>query len=288
MEANMEAVIAAARLSDEAKLIKSVGSLEFWSIPTANGQVLQKLDIETTLEAPKRARGVVEVFDAASFSALLDANQDAGSITVYVNRDAASPAIVAVMNGNGSGGPGWGDFRVQIAFRATPQWKKWKAIDGQMMLQAAFAEFIEDNLEDVADPAGATMLEIATYLQTTRTTNFKSGVRLSSGAVQFRHEQSDDAKVGAGLIEVPETITLALAPVFGLPPYRIPARFRYRLTEGRLTLGVKMQRIDDLMATIVNEMVHGAPATESRVPVSGIILPEGAIVVDGIAPAALK
>jgi uncharacterized protein YfdQ (DUF2303 family) len=288
MEQNMEAVIAAARLSDKAILLKSVGTVEFWALPTTTGPTLIKIDIEATLGAPMRARGTVEVFDAASFSTILDQNQACGDLTVYVNRDAAAPAIVAVLNGNGPDGPGWGDFRVQIAFRPTPQWKKWKAIDGQMMQQAAFAEFVEDNLEDVVDPAGATMLEIATYLQTTRTTHFKSGLRLSSGAVQFRHEQSDDAKVGAGALEVPETIMLALAPVFGLPPYRIPARFRYRLNDGRLTLGIKMQRIDDLMATIVNEMVFGAPATEERVAVPGIGLPEGAVIVDGVAPVALK
>jgi uncharacterized protein YfdQ (DUF2303 family) len=282
---NLQAVIDAARLGGKPEHIQTVGAVAHYALSHPSGVIMKEISLEDGLDRPVRPRGIVEVFDAASFSAILDANQESGDITVYVNRDAAAPSIVAILNGNGPSGPGWGDFRAQIAFRATPQWKKWKAIDGTMMQQAQFAEFIEDNLEDVVDPAGATMLEIATYLQTTRTTHFKSGLRLSSGAVEFRHEQSDDAKVGAGKVEVPETIILALAPVFGLPPYRIPARFRYRLTDGRLTLGIKLQRIDDLMATIVNEMVFGAPATEGRVAVPGIVLPEGAVIVDGLAPA---
>lgn len=282
---DFQPIINTAKEAARAQKIEEVGSIIHYAAPP--GISLYKIDVETGLGAPLRKRGTIEVFDAASLSAVMAANIDE-PITVYISRDAASPAIVAVLNGHASTGPGWGDFRAQIAFRPTPQWKKWKAIDGTMMSQAAFAEFIEDNLEDVVDPAGGVMLEIATYLHTTRTVNFRSGVRLSSGAVQFVNEQNDDTKVGAGKIEVPETITLALAPVLGLPPYRIPARFRYRLIEGKLTLGIKMQRVDDLMATIVNEMVYGAAATENRVAVSGITFPDGAVVVEGIAPGVTK
>lgn len=289
MEDNMRVVIEAARLGVAATKLEAVGSFAHYALPTTNGVLLGKISLEEGRGVPFRPRGTVKVFDAASFSAILDANQEAGEIAVYVNRDAKEPAIVGVLNGNGISGAGWGDFRVEIAFRPTPQWTKWKAIDGTMMPQTQFAEFIEDNLEDVVDPVAGQMLEIATYLQATRTVNFKSGLRLSSGLIQFINEQSEDAKVGSGKIDVPETITLALAPVFGLPPYRIPTRFRYRLSQdGKLTLGIKMQRVDDLIATIVQEMVHGVPASEGRVPVSGIVLPDGALLIEGIAPTPTK
>jgi uncharacterized protein YfdQ (DUF2303 family) len=167
-----------------------------------------------------------------------------------------------VLNGNGPSGAGWSDFRVKIEFRQTPQWVKWKANDGKMLAQVAFAEFIEDNIEDIAEPAGATMLEIATYLEAVRTVNFKSGVRLANGTVQFRHEQDDVTKVGANTIDVPETFTLGIAPIFGLNPFRVPARFRYRISEGRLTLGYKLQRIETMMGLIVEQVItaieHGA------------------------------
>jgi uncharacterized protein YfdQ (DUF2303 family) len=85
--------------------------------------------------------------------------------------------------------------------------------------------------------------------------DFKSGLRLSSGAIQFQNLESIDAKVGAASIAIPEQFTLGIAPMFGAPSYSIPVRFRYRLQEGKLTLGVKLQRIESLMETLIEDVV---------------------------------
>lgn len=249
---------------------------------------LKSVDLETGHPHPKRKRGRVQVFDAASFNAVIAENDDAGSIAIYINRDASAPKIIAVLNGNGDTGPGWADFRAEIVFRFTPQWQRWAAIDGKMLSQVEFAEFIEDNLADIVTPAGAEMLEIAQYLSATRSTDFKSANRLRDGRVQFQNIENIEAKVGAGETEVPETITIGIAPVFGLPPYRMEARFRYRITNGKLTLGVKLQRIEATMEAVVNDMVNGVPQSETRMATPGIAVPEGAIMVDGIAPEVTK
>lgn len=232
------------------------------------------VNLEKHQSEPARKRGVVAVFDAASFSRILEDNQDAGDITVYIDRNPDKPAIVGVMNGHGAKGPGWGDFRVSMVFRETPQWAKWRKIDGQMLDQAAFAEFIEDNLSDIADPSGAEVLEIASYLEATRSVDFRSAIRLPSGQVQFRNEEKIEAKVKAGEIAVPEIIALGIAPIQGLPPFRVEARFRYRIQDGRLKLGVRLQRVEDLMREVIEQSV------------SALVLPEGAARVEGIPPAA--
>jgi len=216
---------------------------------------IESVDLSTTLPKPARKRGVITVFDAASFNQVIADNSDAGDISIYIDRDVTNPAVVAILNGNGKNGPGWSDMRVKIAFRKTPQWVKWQAIDGKMLPQVDFAEFVENNLEDIADPPKADFLEIVTYLQATRSVDFKSGIRLSSGAVQFQNLESLDAKVGAGQIAVPETFTLGIAPLFGIPPYRVPVRFRYRLSEGKLSLGIKLQRVEDMMRQILEDII---------------------------------
>ncbi len=288
MEANMEAVIAAARLGVVATKLETVGSVAIYATPSCDGGVsLQTISLENGLSVPVRKRGTVQVFDAASFNLILEANEG-GNATIYINRDANAPAIVAVLNGNGEHGPGWGDFRAEIVFRFTSQWLKWKAIDGRMMPQLQFAEFIEDNLGDIVSPAGADMLEIAQYLSATRSVDFKSALRLSSGQIQFQNIESVDAKVGAGQTAIPETITLGIAPVFGLPPFKVDARFRYRIVDGRLQLGVKLQRVEDIMAAVVNDMVNGTVAAENRPAVVGIQAPQGAVMVEGLAPAATR
>lgn len=283
MEANMEAVIAAARLSDGAKLLVDSGAVQHWLIPNASGGQTLKLNVETGHDQPFRKRGTVQVFDASSFNAILDANHSEG-IAIYVNRDANKPAVVAILNGNGPIGPGWGDYRAEIVFRFTPQWLKWQAIDGRMLPQAEFAEFIEDNLSDIVSPAGAEMLEIAQYLSATRSVDFKSALRLSSGQIQFQNLENLEAKVGASETKVPEMMALGIAPVFGLPPFRVEARFRYRINSGKLTLGIKLQRVEATMEAVVNDMVNGVVQTENRMGTPGIIVPEGAIMVEGIAP----
>ena len=233
---------------------------------TTSGQVV---DLRNLLPAPERKRGTVTVFDAESFNRFISINSDAGNIAVYVDRNPDKPAVVGVLNGHGAGGSGWGDFRVQIAFRPTPQWVKWRCIDGKLLPQSDFAEFIEDNLADISRPSGAEMLEIATKFAATRTTKFKSALRLDNGQVQFENVEDTAAKVGKGLIEVPERIELALAPLQGAALYSVPARFRWRLVDGELKLGVKLERIEDLMERVLGDVV-------GQIDVSaGVMLLEG-------------
>ncbi len=254
---NIKAVIDAARQGVEPKLVDTnAGKALYFVGHGADGEgQFYTHDREPGLEFPLRKRGTVTLFDAASFNQILADNADAGNIAIYFDRNPEKPAVVAVLNGHGQTGPGWGDFRVQISFRSTPQWTKWKAIDGKLMPQAQFAEFVEDNLEDISDPAGGAMLEIVTYLQATRTVNFKSGIRLSSGQIQFQNMEDIEAKVGTGSIAVPETFTLGIAPIFGLASYAVPARFRYRIQDGKLHMGFKLQRIETMMGQIIEDVI---------------------------------
>lgn len=266
---NMQAVIDAARKGQDP--VKLAEGSHFQVVYTAEHGV-QTIDLQKFKTIPFRKTGAVMVFDAESLNKILIDNAVAGATTVYVNPDADKPAIVAVINGNGTAGPGFGDFRVSIGFRPTPQWLKWKAIDGKLLPQAEFAEFVEDNLADIATPDGATMMEIVTYLQATRSVDFKSGVKLGNGAVQLTNNESVDATVGAGNIAVPDMFKIGLSPVFGVAPFEVPARFRYRIQDRRLLLGIKLQRIEDVMATIIKDIE------------AEIVLPEGVAKVYGIAP----
>jgi uncharacterized protein YfdQ (DUF2303 family) len=273
----MQAVIDAARQGAAPSKLTEVGTKQWWLVPGIAGHpsAVQLIDTEKAADKPSRKRGTVVCFDAASFNQVLADNADAGNIAIYIDRNPDKPSVVALLNGHGKAGPGWGDFRVSIEFRATPQWTKWKGIDGKMLPQAEFAEFIEDNVEDIATPSGAQMLEIATYLEATRSTNFKSGIRLGSGEIQFQNMENIDAKVGVGQIAIPETFTLGIAPIFGLPPYSVPARFRYRIQDGKLLLGIKLQRVETMMSAIVEDVVG---KIERGTNVS---------VLDGVAPPAL-
>lgn len=247
-ENNMAAVIAAARQSVGITMVPGLDHAAY--VPTPEKGHIE--DLQKYFGSPRRKSGTVVVFDAGSFNEIVDANADTGTPRVYVNRDVASPSIIGILNDHGEN-PGWRDLRVQLEFRQTPQWQKWRAMDGKMVGQADFAEFIEENLADLAQPTGAEMLEIVTYLQATRSTEFKSGIRLSNGNLQFVNVENTTAKVGAGQIEVPEKFELAITPFQGLPLFAVPARFRYRLNGGVLTMGLKLERIENLMNQVLGE-----------------------------------
>jgi uncharacterized protein YfdQ (DUF2303 family) len=218
---------------------------------------------------PRRKSGTIVVFSVHAFNNILFANKDAGTQRVYLDQNLAGPVITGVMNDHGEEGPGWRDFRCVIQFRETVQWKKWRAIDGKMLSQEDFAEFIEQNITDIFDPPGAQMLEIVTYLQATRSVDFKSALSLSNGQVQLQNIESVDAKVGAGQLAIPAEFTLALMPIQGADTFKIPARFRYRIVDGKLRLGLKLLRIEEVMDQIFDEAVKNIAVGEGVTMIAG-------------------
>lgn len=277
VDMDMKAVIDAAR-QGVAPTPFSPDAARVLFVPNADGGAGELVSLEKFLATPLRKRGVVTVFDAASFNQVVRDNDGAGDCVIYLDRNPEKPAVEAVLNSHGKRGPGWCDFRVRIEFRPTPQWSKWMGINGKLMPQVEFAEFIEDNLSDIESPPGAQMLEVATQLQGMRTLNFKRGVRLSDGNVQFEHVEDTQARVGAGNVAVPEALVLRLAPLQGCPVYAVPARFRWRLGEGKLSLGIKLERVEDLMTRVIEDIVAKIERSTDISVIEG--KPPGAVVAE--------
>lgn len=252
---NMHAVIEAARQGVTPIIAGVEADAPLLYAPAANKGQGELVSLERYLAEPLRKRGTIQVFDVASFNQVVRDHGQEGRTAIYLDRNPETPAVVAVLNGAAKDSPGWGDLRCAIRFCPTPQWSKWRGIDGKMLPQRDFAEFIEDNLADIVQPAAATMLEVATAFNATISTRFSRAMRLSSGMIQLQHVEDVAAKVGEGLIEVPETLTLGLAPLHGSPIYQVPARFRYRIRDGELSMGIKMQRIEDLMRIVLEEVI---------------------------------
>ena len=267
---DMQAVIDAARKGhDMVVLDHSPHHQVIWT--PAEG--VQQVDLSQWQDAPRWKSGTVKVFDAPSFLQLIAENAEPGRTTVYVDKTPTAPKIVAVINGNGRAGPGFGQFKVAMEFRPTPQWTKWTSIDGKPMDQNTFAEFVEDNIADVASPTGADLVEIISTFFATKNVDFKSSIRLASGQIQFVHHEDIAAQVRGGTMEVPERFIIGLAPFIGTVPFKIEARFRYRLNGPKLSLFFKLERLDDVITKVLDEI-------EEQISE----LPEGCILVHGIAP----
>lgn len=134
------------------------------------------------------------------------------------------------------------------------EWKRWNDIDGKSIPQAQFAEFLEENLDDIVDPAGAAVLEVATRLQAKKKVEFDSGIRLQDGAVQLTYREETDT--GKGQMVIPSEIMLGIPVFFGGDRYKLKAFLRYRIEEGKLTFKIVIHR----KAFIVQDAVREAAA----------------------------
>jgi uncharacterized protein YfdQ (DUF2303 family) len=204
----------------------------------AGPQLVDLLTSEKYLDRPRRKRGMVVVQDVASFACYYQKHSDQDS-EIFADRE--SLLIVAVLDAHEPGAARWQGHLLQLRLAVTPEWAAWTGSDRTMMPQSTFAEFIEDHIADVAPDGpctGAELLEMAQQFQAHSKVEFKAGHRLASGQTQFVYTETIDAKAGErGTIEIPTAFELGI-PVFDdLEPYRVKARFRFRLADGQLRLG---------------------------------------------------
>ena len=172
--------------------------------------------------------------------------------------------VIAVIDSHDGGGyeAGWQKHRVSLDLEHSKQWIAWKAADGKLFEQDEFADFIDDQWNDVIDPEPARMIDIARTFQAHTKVNFESAIRDQSGDVKLSYVEDTNAKAGQkGDIEIPARIQLALRPYVGGPIYSIWANFRYRLRGGSVTLGFKLERpeliLEAAFADIVTELRDG-------------------------------
>lgn len=226
------------------------------------------LDLERYEPVPRRKRGTVTLHEPVSFAHYV---QGYSSPATNLYADVRDGDIVAVLNdhqqeGDDTGGPGWGDHRAVLDLRHSHEWRTWTGHNGKWQRQEQFAEFIEDSYPDIVDPDHATMLEIAQSIEASSSGTFKSKQRLHDGQVALRYEETVDAKAGQrGDLTIPETFTVALRVWEGLDPVQLTCRLRYRIHDGQLTIGYKLERLDDVkdraFADIVDTVEQHTGAT---------------------------
>ncbi|MFM9777063.1 DUF2303 family protein [Streptomyces scabiei] len=203
--------------------------------------------------APSRKRGVTTVRDATSFLAYWAKHNDTSS-EVYA--DAEKLTITAVLDAHHPEAARWGGHRLHLALRETQAWKQWMHYDGKLMPQEQFAEFIEDHLPELLEPAAAEMLEISQSIQGVAKAEFQSGTRLASGERKLAYVETVTAKAGQkGELVIPETFVIGLVPFEGGEGYKLTARLRYRINGGPLQLGYKLERPDEVRRTAFAEVV---------------------------------
>ena len=114
-------------------------------------------------------------------------------------------------------------------------------------------------------PDGAQLLDIVQTLEASTDVRFKSSQLLSNGQRQLAFEETVDAKAGAkGDLKVPSELILVLRPFQGSESVAIIARFRFRITDGVLRMGVKLNEPEKALEDAFDQIVE---AVQAEIPV---------------------
>lgn len=202
------------------------------------------------LPTPGRKRGKTTLHDVESFIAQVKRHGTPDDCVVYVDADYAKQHVqaVAVFNDNASDYAGFRDHLAFFTPRFTEEWKRWTEQTGKAMTQAEFGFFLEANLGDIAEPAGAQVLEFVLTLQETRKVKYGSSVNLANGMVQLEFTEEGDSAT-KGKLEVFRKFTLGLRPFSGGAAYSVEALLRYRIdrNSGEIKFWFDLQRADRVL-----------------------------------------
>lgn len=190
---------------------------------------------------PPRLRGEATLHDLDSFCAYV--TDEAGE-EVWLDRNGGRPRLVAVMDASG-----WRGWRAHHPIDHSPEWAKWLGVAGKPMSQGDFGDLLEERWEDLVEPGdvvgGAKPVDLITMARDLRIHTVGKFQRridpvTGTGSLLFETEH------GAGSTKIPRAFALALRPWEGGDAYRVEARLRFLLVDGRATFTVTLHRIEEV------------------------------------------
>jgi uncharacterized protein YfdQ (DUF2303 family) len=231
------------------------GAVYAVTVPDGGRVEILDRDLDQYRAYPRRTTGRFTVRTPASLVAYL-AKHGLEETELWADLDRRSVTAVINAHRGADSVPGWGDHRATLQLVTTASWDAWAGNDGKLLDQVAFAEFIEQRLPDFQDPTGADVLELAQSFQAARSGKFESSKRLTSGETTLVWVENTAAAAGkSGEIAIPDVLSLGLQPFHNGPLYKVTARFRYRMYDGRLTLGYVLERPEDVLKVAFDEVV---------------------------------
>lgn len=265
-----EAAIVAQLADENAEAQRvAVATGEVYLVRGTDGETVV-LDTDKYALNPRHTSAARVVTDARSFVEYVNRHKVDGT-EIYAHTN--SSTVVAVIDSHESSTgadnlPGWQKHKLTLGLEKSTSWLAWEAVDGKLMDQATFADFLDDRYSDVREPDPAMMIDLATTFQAKSNVDFDSGVRMDSGEVKLTYAETVTAKAGQkGDIVIPKKVQLALRPYVGGPIYAIWAHFRYRLLGGNVQMGFKLERPENVLeaafADIVTDIRDGREGTDT-------------------------
>lgn len=225
------------------------------------GWTLAERDDEKLSMTPRRKRAKVRAHDAESFVDYLARHGSSTHTTVWCQADYAAGKVefTAIVNDHGEEeDPHWRDHTASFQPIFSQEWKAWTVMNKKTFSQAEFAAFIEEYIKDIASaeglPTGSQMLEMALAFEANQDMRFKSAIRLQNGGVQMSFVQDDDGQTLAKM-QMFDRFAIGLPVFWNGDAYRIDARLRYRVREGKVTFWFELVRPDKVLEAATKTLI---------------------------------
>jgi len=244
--------------------IETIKGVPHIVLPSGNGCWQYKSLIDL-LPTPPRKRGTVIVHETDSFIDVVKRQGSLAACNIYLDVDYTHNKVgaIAVFNDHGEdpSAAGWRDHRATFTPRITEEWTRWTTNDRKPMEQVKLANFLEENIADIATtegmPTGSDVLTFVSRLEETRKVKYGSAINLQNGMVQL--EFVEEGTTGTtGKLDLFRQFSLGLRPFAGGDAYRIEAFLRYRIERntGQITFWYELQRPDRVLEDASKDTVH--------------------------------
>ena len=194
-------------------------------------------DLEPYAAHPRRAKGNATFRRVDDFAEYVRRHETPDTV-VFADQVGGMRAVFNHHDSLGSPA-GWRDFTATLSRERTKAWDAWMKAATSPMNQLAFANFLEERLGEIAEPAGADLLDAAEHFRAHTIISFRSQNKLSNGQRQVEYiEQVEGGAESQGKVNLPERLTVVLQPFRDSAPFQVEARLRWRIQDRQVVFSI--------------------------------------------------
>lgn len=257
---------------------------DVFHVAVPKSHTMVEIDTEALRDNPRRAKGLASMADADTFVTYVNEFKRAGT-AVWCDFDpmTAKLGFTAVIDENAPTLAGWRGHQAVYVPRMSIEWGNWKGKNGAQnaMGQVEFAEFLEKVNDDIANveglPTSLQLMTMATEFVARQDMVLRSSARLSDGGVNLTYVSDSDAgtletmKLFKGFaIGIPVFWTTPKVDANGSPlpleAFRIDARLKYRVKEGKVSFWYELIRPDRTHQLAAVELIESIKTGIGNVP----------------------
>lgn len=202
-------------------------------------------------ERPRRKEIERRFYELSSFTGYVNEQKSEYS-RIFATLREAPYEFVAILDYHGTAGApaDWCGHRATLELTLSENFENWKKIDGMMMNQALFAEFLKDNRLDISSPDNAEILSLVMDLEAAANSRVVGKQPTNSG-MAFSFQEEVSASVGGSRVTIPDQLVLRM-PIFdGMGEEEIVCDFKFRIKDGNLMFGIRMIGVDRMIRLAV-------------------------------------